>query len=631
MRKQNSSFQTDFISEAGIDLTNNDYFAYVEYDKYACYVIADGLNEEPDPMSASLASQAVFLKFQEHPSMSRQTLGACLRAADKALCEAESRELLKASITVVITDFVNMRYGYLGNTRLRHYRKGFVINQSHDMSLANEDAKQQRLPEDTLAEHEERNNLYSYAGQGRGLAPTISQKIKLENGDVIALYTRGIWEVLEAKELDSIFVEAVDSPQETLKEVEKRILEKQPKQLENYTCAAIFVNKVFLDPNRKRTIKKIIIISIAAVLIMAILALAFCFFRYQRQKQLDELNRRYTNTIEYIQDSNFLRANEECTAALAAAEKLSDKKRISQISDYQKLIEAINAADEAYNSQNYEAARTAYLTAMERSRYADRIADEYIDGRLEIITAYLSVFDYIQLGDTLAAQGDYERAEEKYLEAKNLATRVYFEAGRQDAMNSLDDLYVSRNETEQGDVAAAQSKASNEVSAASLVAEGDSAFAKGDYSTANVYYAMALEKYEELGDTAHAGLVQSKSESSSQKADAGILKEQEAEIYLQIGSDHEAAGEMLDAKKQYLFAKNIYRELQLDDKVAEVDGLLDLLEVSMAANKAKAEAESFAAEREAAAAQSEAAAQTEAAADDGKTAKNAIGPGVSTQ
>jgi len=45
----------------------------------------------------------------------------------------------------------------------------------------------------------------------------------------------------------------------------------------------------------------------------------------------------------------------------------------------------------------------------------------------------------------------------------------------------LDDLYVSRNETEQGEVAAAQTKASNEVSAASLVAEGDSAFAKGDY------------------------------------------------------------------------------------------------------------------------------------------------------
>jgi len=37
------------------------------------------------------------------------------------------------------------------------------------------------------------------------------------------------------------------------------------------------------------------------------------------------------------------------------------------------------------------------------------------------------------------------------------------------------------------------------------------------------------------------------------------------------------------------------------------------------------------ASNEVSAAQSEAAAQTEAAADDGKTAKNAIGPGVSTQ
>lgn len=630
MRKQNSSFQTDFISEAGIDLTNNDYFACVEYDKYACYVIADGLNDEPDPMSASLASQAVFLKFQEHPSMSKRTLNACLRAADKALCEADSRELLKASITVVITDYAAMRYGYLGNTRLRHYRKGFAVNQSYDMSLANEDVKQQRLPEDTLAEHEERNNLYSYAGQGRGLSPTISKKIKLANGDVIVLYTRGIWEALETKELDSIFVEAVDNPPETLKEVEKRLLEKQPQKLENYTCAAIFVNKVFLDPNRQRIIKKVIKITIVVVLIIAVLAAVIWFLRHQRQKQLDELTRRYTNTIEYIQDNNFLRANEECLAALAAAEKISDKKRVAQISDYRKLIEAVNTADEAYNSQDYENARTAYLTAMERSRYADRIADEYIDSRLTKITAYLSVFDYIQLGDMLTERGDYAKAEEKYLEAKNLATRVFFEEGRQDALNSLDSLYASRTEAEQSENASAQSQAIDEVSAASLVAEGDSAFAKGDYNSANVYYAMAIEKYEKLEDTAHVELVQSKIASSSQKLDDNVLKEQEAEVYIQIGNDHEAAGEMLDAKKQYLFAKNIYRELQLDDKVAEVDGMLEILEISMEESKAKAEAERIAAEQaavEAAAAESEAAAAAETAAEDGASPKNAIGPG----
>ncbi len=45
MRKQNSKFLTAFISEAGSELENNDYFAFVELDKYACYVIGDGLND----------------------------------------------------------------------------------------------------------------------------------------------------------------------------------------------------------------------------------------------------------------------------------------------------------------------------------------------------------------------------------------------------------------------------------------------------------------------------------------------------------------------------------------------------------------------------------------------------------
>lgn len=37
MRKINSTFKTAFISEAGAALKNNDYFAYVELDDYACY------------------------------------------------------------------------------------------------------------------------------------------------------------------------------------------------------------------------------------------------------------------------------------------------------------------------------------------------------------------------------------------------------------------------------------------------------------------------------------------------------------------------------------------------------------------------------------------------------------------
>ncbi len=599
MRKQNSTFKTAFLSEAGSELENNDYFAFVELAQYACYVIADGLNDLSDAESARLATQSILLAFQEHPSIKKRALLSYLEAANKALAAADSREKLKASVTVVVTDYAKSRYGYAGNTRLRLYRDGNVKVQTKDMSLGTDLVKEGNLPEDALARHEQRNNLYSYLGQGRGFRPFISKKMKLVNGDIITLYTRGIWENLDSGELDDVFSEAKDDPQESLNNVEDLLLSRQPEKLENYTFTAIFVDKVFMDPNRKRRIKKIVIISAAVLVAAALIGLVIWLLYQNRQKQVEEMERRYSNTIEYIQDDNYVRAEEECGEALKMAEKLHRKKQIQEMSDYQKLIEAVNAADEAYSGGQYEAAQSAYVTAKERSRYADRIADGYIDGQLSRITDYLSVFDYIQLGDTLAAQGDYERAEEKYLQAKSLATRTYFEEGRKEAMDAMEAMYSSRDKAEEADTQEAKEKASNETGATQLASDGDKAFAEGDYEGAKAYYAMALEKYQQLGDTAHAELIQTKIDSSGQKSEENKQKEQQAESYVSAGREQELAGDKLEAKKQYLFAKNIYKELKKDDKVTEVDGLIEVLDTAIEQEEKKKseslEAESVAA------------------------------------
>ena len=367
--------------------------------------------------------------------------------------------------------------------------------------------------------------------------------------------------------------------------------------MENYTFASIFVDEVFLDPNQKRRIKKIVIVTVVVMVAVLGVSLVVWLLYRQRQKREDEMERRYSNMIEYIQDDNFLRAKEECSEALKLAEKLKIKKEIQEISDYQKLIEAVNVADDAFSSGKYGDAQPAYVTAKERSRYADRVADDYIDKQLSHITDYLSVFDYIQLGDTLAARGDYERAEEKYLQAKSLATKAYFEEGRKDVIEALEALYASRDKAEEADTQEAKAKASNEAGATQLATDGDKAFAEGDYDGAKAYYAMALEKYQELGDTAHAELLRTKIASSDQKSEENKQKKQQAEDFVLVGKGQEAAGNTLEAKKQYLFAKNLYKELKLDDKVVEVDGLIEVLETTMEQESRKAE-QSEAAETE---------------------------------
>lgn len=581
MRKQNSTFQSAFISEAGSELENNDYFAFVELEDYACYVVADGLNDLPDAQSARIAIETVLLAFQEHPSLKKSALLSYIKAADQELCKADSKERLKASVMVVVTDYEKLRYAYAGNTRLRLYRDGRVKEQSSDMSLGSDIGREEKLPEDVLSRHEERNNLYAYVGQGKGFAPAVSDKIKLENGDILTLYTRGIWENLDSGELDDVFSEAKDEPKESLNDIEDLLLSKQPGTLENYTFAAIFIDKVFSDPDRKKKRKKIMVICLVAALILLVAMLAIWIVRMLHRQLVEDMGRKYSDAIEYIQDNNFIRAQEEAEKALAVAEKLRDRKYIQEISDYLKLIEALNSADSYYADGKYQDAQMGYVTAKERSRYADHVADAYIDQRLEDIVAYLSVYDYIQLGDILREQGDYDRAEEKYLQAKQLATSVYFEEGRKEAMAALEELYSSRQEAEEALNQQATETAAATVSAAQLAAEGDKAFAEGDYGSANVYYAMAIEKYQGLGDDAHAELIQSKLDACMEKAEENKKKEQQAEEYVNAGNEQTAAGNFMEAKKQYLFAKNIYRELGMDDKVREMDGLIAVLDVEI--------------------------------------------------
>ena len=278
MRKQNSSFNTKFISEAGSELRNSDYFAFVELDKYACYVIADGINDMVDCEGAKLAIQSVILKFQENPSISKLAIKSYLKEANREFLKADSKFKLKASITVVVSNYEKIRYGHLGNTRFRLYRGGLLKQESIDMSLADDMVKKNNLSKDLISKHEERNNLYSYLGKEKDFKPFISRKIKLMDSDIIALYTRGIWENLDQTEINEVFEEATNDAEEVLNNIEDLILSKQPKQLENYTFVVIFVDKVFKDPERKRKIKKLLKISLAIFIFIIIISTIIYFF-----------------------------------------------------------------------------------------------------------------------------------------------------------------------------------------------------------------------------------------------------------------------------------------------------------------------------------------------------------------
>lgn len=455
MRKQNSVFKTAFTSESDKNLKNTDSFGYVELDKYACYVIADGIDDQVDGMSAKLAVDTIISAFTEAPSMRKGALRRYLRSANKALLTADSKMRLKASVTVVVTNYVKMRYGQAGNTRFRLYRDGFLRAQSRDQSLSMDLVKAEKLEPDKLAKHQERHNLYCYLGQDKDFRPFISKKLKLSDSD--------------------------------------------------------FFNKTYNDPNRKRKIKRAIMIAIPIILVLVVVAVILAVYFHNRQKKIDSMEQSFYDTIEYIQADNYVRAKEECQKALGMAEKLDQEEIHSDANNYMKLIESVIAGDDALTNGQYSDAQRNFLNARNRTRYADNLGLDYIDDRLEQTSQYMSVYELIALGDTLAQGQQYDKAEEQYLTAKALAAQLYFDTGRDDAVAALEKLNADQAEAQAQDAENAQlaaitvqqnAQAELVAEAESYVSQAEAAYSEGNFVQAKKYYLLARDVYAQMGNDA---------------------------------------------------------------------------------------------------------------------------------
>lgn len=654
MRKINSTFKTAFISEAGAALKNNDYFAYVELDDYACYVIANSITDRIESESAKVAVENAIRHFQENPSMRRRAMQSYLKATNEDFLSANSNEKLKASICIVVTDYEKLRFGIAGNTRFRLYREGIVAFASHDMSLTQDLIEDEKLPENILSKHEERHNLYTYLGQEKGFVPYISQSIKLINGDIVSLYTSGIWENIDEGELDDVFSEAADEPQPILDEIEDLLLSRQPKNLSNYTMAAIFIDKIFVDPNRARRIRRMIRIAIIVFIILFILGIIFYIWYSNRQDKINKMNLYTDNTVTAIQDNNYIRAQNEVKKGIELAENLDDEEKITLLNNYSRLIEAVITADNDYKNEKYTDAYEAYQNALDISRYADNLGESYINKQIMQCENYLSVSDLIALGDKALEENDFDKAEKNYFEAKKMALKAHDLNGNQQAKDALEKLYEQKKQMQDeqnkkdkqklsedisdlitqgdnlqqgGDYVGAEAKymeakelaaknydadskkealsalekldevkakaeaqrqknideqSEKYMTAALVLARGDDAFSAGDYTNANAYYNTALEQYTSLGDN-------SMCQSISFKLQQVATKQQEISNQIQSAANlmMQADGlykqnEYNSAKQLYLKAKQEYQSLGREDKVDEINNILDQIDIDMA-------------------------------------------------
>ncbi len=518
MRKENAGFRTAFLSEEGSKLLNRDYFAFVELDKFACYVAADSLDDEKTQNSAEIVVKCILREFSEHPTMSAMSIKRNLRKAHKELLSDKTGMRLRASVSLIVTDYVKFRYVNVGNSRALLIRNDRILYESKDQSLTENMVEAELLPRDKAAAHEERNNLYSYLGQiDKKPQYQISRKKKLANGDILLLATRGIWENLSNAQLLECAKE-VSAPLDLADNVEELILGRLEPEIDNYTIAVTFVDKIYLNPKKRWSLKKILAIVIPITVVLLILFIGL-YVRYRiREGKRSDMEQYLESGEEYVSYNNYEKAAEDYRAAQELAKSLKAKDDQEKIGSSILLLEQIMQADRAMSDKDYEKALELYESAEKLAGETGGTGAEYIGKQKEKIGDYLELLELLESAELKEDYGDYAGAIELYKKAKTLASALYdkesrseavekqraaeetLESLRQEELKALEERIQKAIEDEQvAQDLENQNLMNDKKNAMELESKGNDLMKSEDYLSAITYFETAMAMYEELG------------------------------------------------------------------------------------------------------------------------------------
>lgn len=513
MRRINSEFQTFNMSEEGQRLSNRDYFGYVEMDDFACYVLADSLDDEPSINSARLVVDSIIRDFTEAPTMGKRALRRYLRRAHGELLRQRGGMHLKVAVVVAVTDYRKLRYCHVGNCRLYLIRNARILERTTDQSLTQNLVRQERVILDEAARHEERNNLYSFLGERGNPEIQISRKRKLEAGDLFIQLTRGVWEQCEEQEFLQIVNDAKET-KEILYQAEDLILKEQnSREIDNYSMAVTSVDKVYQSPKKPVSVKKVLL-TVLPVLLVVITVSVTLFLRHRSiQTKTETLLQYMENGEEYLTHNNYLKAKDEYGEARGLADSLHRDAEYEEADRYMKLAEQIILADEALSGEEYQKAQELYLMARQMSIETGNIGLDYIERQLTRTEGYIEVFDLIAQGERKEEYGNLKGAIEVYKEAKEKAAALYFMDGKKEALElqmaaeeklEKEQLEAEQRLREQIEAEAAEraldneQRANDQQNAIELENRGNELLAEGSYESAITFYQAAQAIYNRL-------------------------------------------------------------------------------------------------------------------------------------
>jgi serine/threonine protein phosphatase PrpC len=238
-----TKFDTASLTSPGGREENQDFLGFLILDRFACWAIADGLGgHSGGARGAITAVETILDSFRASPSCSPEGLAEYLRRANAAIREMQKQEprwsRMASTAAVLVTDFREVLWGHVGDSRLYLFRRGRIHAQTRDHSVPQALCNAGEIAPAQIRFHEDRSRLLRSLGR-EDFRPTILEHtLLLQPQDAFLLCTDGFWEYVNEDQMQGDLT-AAKSAEEWLKTMAARVSRHATGEQDNFSALAI--------------------------------------------------------------------------------------------------------------------------------------------------------------------------------------------------------------------------------------------------------------------------------------------------------------------------------------------------------------------------------------------------------
>lgn len=195
-----------YYSSVGGRKNNEDYLSVLKNNQNLIMAVADGLGGHEYGEIASRLAVTSALSALKGKVIDTDTIHSAFDFANKRVIEANEINKMKSTLALLCVSEDTAYAATVGDTRIYHFRKGEIIFQSTDHSVAQMAVTMGEITPSQIRGCSDRNKLLRAVGNEDTIKPDIV-RLEVRKGDAFLICSDGFWEsILENEMRDLLYI-----------------------------------------------------------------------------------------------------------------------------------------------------------------------------------------------------------------------------------------------------------------------------------------------------------------------------------------------------------------------------------------------------------------------------------------